>query len=66
MAEKKKEETPVAVPSPVVFTKAKLLTLTRFAGRRDLLSALLTDGKEYTLDQAETLIREFLEKGKVK
>jgi hypothetical protein len=35
------------------FPKEKILTFKRFAGRRDLLSVLLEDGKEYTLAQAE-------------
>lgn len=38
------------------FPKEKILTFKRFAGRRDLLSVLLEDGKEYTLAQAEEAI----------
>lgn len=47
------------------FPKEKLLTFERFADRRDLLSALLQDGREYTLSQAEAALRRFM-KGKVK
>lgn len=46
------------------FPKEKILTFKLFAGRRDLLSVLLKDGKEYTLAQAEEAIRKFM-KGKV-
>ena len=47
---------------PVVYDKAKLLTLDRYANRRDLLSALLEDGKEYTKDQVDGLIKDFMER----
>ena len=52
--------------SPAVFTKQKVLTLSRYAGRRDLLSSLLEDGKLYSTDQVDGLIRNFMEKGKVR
>ena len=55
----------VAEPVKPVFDKAKVLTLNRYAGRRDLLSVLLKDGEEYTTDQVDGLIEKFL-KGKVK
>ena len=47
------------------YTKEKLLTFRRFAERRDALCAALDDNKEYTPDEAEKLLRQFL-KGKVK
>lgn len=49
-----------------VFSKAKILTLRRFAKRRDLLSVLLKDGEVYTLSQVEDTIENFMKKGKVK
>jgi hypothetical protein len=54
--------------APVVFTKQKVLTFKRYANRRDLLSVLLKDGKEYTIEQVDSLINEFMtkKKGKVK
>ena len=64
MANKKAETTPTK--SKVVFSKAKTLTLKRYAGRRDLLAQLLKDGKDYTLDQVDALIQNFMKKGKVK
>lgn len=54
---------------PATFTKDHILTFKRFRGRRDLLSVLLEDGKEYTMDQVDSLINEFMKpkgKGKVK
>lgn len=48
-----------------VFTKQKVLTMERYAARRDLLTALLRDGETYTLDQVDGLIKKFME-GKVK
>lgn len=51
---------------PVKYSKAKILTFSRFAKRRDLLSALLKDDETYTMDQAEGLIKNFMMKGKVK
>jgi len=53
-------------PAKVVFRKAKILTLRRYAGRRDLLAQLLKDGEYYTLDQVDGLIQNFMKKGKVK
>lgn len=54
---------PVSTPVPV-FTKRNILTFQRYAKRRDLLSVLLEDGKEYTFDQIDGLINDFM-KGKV-
>lgn len=47
-----------------VFPKERVLTFKRYADRRDLLSVLLEDGKEYTHDQIDGLIKDFM-KGKV-
>lgn len=49
----------------VVFSKQKVLSLQRYANRRDLLSVLLNDGENYTLDQVNSLVNDFM-KGKVK
>ena len=64
MPNKKAEAAPAK--NKVVFSKAKALTLKRYAGRRDLLAQLLKDGKDYTLDQVDALIQNFMKKGKVK
>ena len=60
----KDEQTAPLTGNPTVFRKEKILTLTRYAARRDLLSALLAEGKDYTLEQVDGLIQEFM-KGKV-
>lgn len=64
MPNKKAEAAPAK--NKVVFSKAKALTLKRYAGRRDLLTQLLKDGEYYTLEQVDGLIQNFMKKGKVK
>lgn len=66
MATRKKATTAQEPPitAPVVFHKERVLTFKRYANRRDLLSVLLEDGKEYTHDQIDGLIKDFM-KGKV-
>ncbi len=60
-------KTPVDTPAPVTYTKAKLLTFKRYAHRRDLLTALLKDGEQYTTEQVDGLISNFMKpkKGRV-
>ena len=53
------------ITAPVVFPKERVLIFRRYADRRDLLSVLLEYGKEYTFDQIDGLINDFM-KGKVK
>lgn len=45
-------------------TKAQLLASKKYANRRDLLNALLKDGKTYTAEQVDGLIKKYM-KGKV-
>lgn len=67
MARKNMVEAPVELKqAPVIFSKSHILTFKRYANRRDLLSQLLKDGKNYTLDQVDSLIQNFMKKGKVK
>lgn len=54
-----------AVSKAPAFPKERILTFQRYAKRRDLLSTLLKDGQEYTHDQVQNLIDNFM-KGKVK
>lgn len=61
---KAKEAAP-SVSNAQVFPKERILTFQRYANRRDLLSILLKDGQEYTHDQVQNLIDNFM-KGKVK
>ena len=47
------------------FYKGQLIGSERFSGRRDLLTALLSEEKMYSVFEAEMIIEKFL-KGKVK
>lgn len=47
------------------FTKESLLNAKRFRNERDLISALLEDGVEYTIPEVEEMIANYL-KGLVK
>lgn len=47
------------------FSKKEILKSQRYRERRDLLTALLKDGKQYSHDEVQTLIDNFM-KGKVK
>lgn len=63
-----KKKTPAAPAEKAanpVFSKQNILTFGRYAGRCDLLSVLLEDGKMYTIDQVDDLIGQFM-KGKVR
>jgi hypothetical protein len=60
MAKTNAQEAPAAV-----FTKEQLAASKRYANRRDVISALLEDGKSYTLQEVDTLIENFM-KGTVR
>lgn len=61
---KKPKATEAAPPvsKAPAFPKERILTFQRYAKRRDLLSILLEDGKEYTHDQIDGLIKDFYER----
>lgn len=59
MATKKKE-----TKQEAMFTKEQILAAKRYSDRRDALGAVLADGKEYTLEEADSLLEKFM-KGKV-
>ena len=61
----KTEETAPPGSNAPVFTKRNILTFKRYAKRRDLLSVLLKDGEEYTMEQVDSLLQNFFKKGKV-
>lgn len=63
VVEETAEETAAKVEN--TFNKAQLLSTRRFAGRRDLLNALLDENKSYTVQTVEEMIENYL-KGKVK
>jgi len=53
------------VAKGTVFGKEQLLTSDRYKGRHDLLDALLTDEKSYTVKEVDGKIEKYM-KGKVK
>lgn len=65
------EATAVAMPETASatvehkFTKDKLIGSKKFANRRDVLNAVLEDGREYTIAETDKLIEDFM-KGEVK
>ena len=61
--EPKTEETAPPGSNVPVFTKRNILTFKRYAKRRDLLSVLLKDGEEYTMEQVDSLLQNFFKKG---
>ena len=58
-------ETPVPAPAEIAFTKEAIMKSKRWAYRRDALSFLLEDGKEYTHQDVETILNDYM-KGQVK
>lgn len=63
MTAKKTEKNEEAVSS-TLFTKAQLIASERFSGRTDILNALLSDKKKYTVESVEQEIIKYM-KGKV-
>ena len=49
-------------PSDTKYTKDALVGSKRFDARRDLLNAILEDGKKYTISEAENKINNYLNK----
>lgn len=69
LATSKKNETPAKAPGAVqTYQKAHILTFKKYAKRRDLLTALLEDNREYTMEQVDSLLENWMKpkKGKVK
>lgn len=48
-----------------LFSKGQILAAKQFKNRKDLLNAILSDEKQYTITTVEQLMNDFL-KGKVK
>ena len=46
---------------PVRFTKEKIRSMGQYSGRKDLLGALLKDGRGYTLEEADSAVKHFVE-----
>ena len=60
MSNKKTED-----KTEVLFTKEQVLDSKKYSNRRDVLGAILVDGKTYTQEQVDSLLEKFM-KGKVK
>lgn len=45
------------------YSKEQILASARFANRHDILNALLTDGKEYTIAEVNDVMDSWLKKG---
>lgn len=61
-AEKKAEKTGNRTGN--TYTKDQILASEKYVKRRDLINALLDDGKEYTIEEVDKMMQKFL-KGKV-
>lgn len=63
----KKSKPAVSGPGKIesLFSKEQLLTAERFQGRKDILNALLSPDKEYTVEAVEQKISKYM-KGQVK
>ena len=48
-----------------VYSKEQLVASKRYATKRDIISALLENGKTYTFDEVDALIEKYM-KGKVR
>ncbi|MCR2025241.1 hypothetical protein [Anaerotruncus colihominis] len=55
-----REASGAAATGEPLHSKAQLVTFMRYRGRRDLLEALLEDGKAYTQKQADAAIETFM------
>lgn len=64
-AEIREDEAKAAAAEEKTFSKEQLLSCERFSGRRDILNALLEDGRLYTASEAEKKTEKFM-KGQVK
>ncbi|WFD12210.1 hypothetical protein [Tepidibacter hydrothermalis] len=49
----------------MTFSKEKIISAKKYSNRKDILNELLEDGKEYSFDQVDTLMDDYM-KGKVK
>lgn len=63
MATKKTTKAAATAPAKETkYTKVALVGSKKFEGRRDLLNALLDNGKMYTIAEVETAINNYLNK----
>ena len=45
-----------------LYTKGQILSSARYRARRDVLGALLEDGRGYTLEETDSIINKFMER----
>ncbi|MCI8748500.1 MAG: hypothetical protein HFH67_11665 [Lachnospiraceae bacterium] len=45
-----------------LYTKEQILSSAKYMARRDVLEALLKDGREYTLEETDMMVKEFMER----
>lgn len=64
MATEKNVENKAGNKAGNTYTKDQILLSERYVKRRDLINALLDDGREYTLEEVDAMMDRFL-KGKV-
>ena len=60
-----KKKSAASVAAEPVFPKEVLVNAKRFRNERDVVSALLKDGVEYTISEVEDMVTKYM-KGKVK
>lgn len=60
MSNKDKSKKTAAKGTEPAFGKEQILGFKRYARRRDLLSALLQEGRQYTAAQVDRLLADFL------
>ena len=60
-----KTETKTETKQEILFTKEQILASNKYANRRDVLGAILSDDKTYTFEKVDSLLEKFM-KGKVK
>lgn len=59
------KETAAVKPAATKYYKEQLIRSDRYMKRRDLIGALLEDDKQYTIEEVDAAIENFM-KGKVK
>lgn len=55
-------KTAAAEPQEIKYTKAALAGSKRFQFKRDLINAILIDGEQYTIEEVERAINNYLNK----
>ena len=59
MAQKKTDTGSVQPTTEPAFSKEQLINCKKYAGRRDLVNALLDDNQKYTFSQVDRMIQAF-------